>query len=251
MYKLTIVTVAFNNLEGIKKTHNSLSIIQDVDKDLIEWVVVDGNSSDGTKEYLQSLDGVFNLRYKSERDEGIYDAMNKGIEMSRGQYIVFLNSGDIFTPDADKLIHELMELAYTGNEMFIFDALLNYNEKSKTLRRAKSGLFIYHSLPASHQAIIYPSEKLREFKYNLIYKVSGDYAITALIYKNGVKFRKMKGVLSEFSMGGVSTTNNTQLCEDARRVQLDILKMPRFLVAASYIIRLRTTQKTKSLYGKN
>lgn len=252
MKKLSIVTVAFNNIEGIKQTYKSLLSLDESLNDFIEWIVVDGNSMDGTKEFLKviNIECPIHMLYISEKDAGIYDGMNKGILKSCGEYILFLNSGDILTTQASKAINELFKYPYDAKNMFIFDAFLNYDGKSKSIRRAKSGFYIYHSLPASHQAIVYPTEKLKEIKYDLSYRVSGDYAITAKLYKNGINFKKIDHILSEFSMGGVSTTNNIQLCDDARRVQLEILKMPKILVGISYRIRVGTTEKTKVLYGK-
>ena len=73
---LSIITVAFRNLEGIVKTHASLAHLAQADDISFEWIVVDGGSNDGTREYLENLNGIFNLRFVSEPDNGIYDAMN-------------------------------------------------------------------------------------------------------------------------------------------------------------------------------
>lgn len=82
---LSIITVAFRNLEGIVKTHASLAHLAQVEDISFEWIVVDGGSNDGTREYLENLNGIFNLRFVSEPDNGIYDAMNKGIAMAQGK----------------------------------------------------------------------------------------------------------------------------------------------------------------------
>jgi putative colanic acid biosynthesis glycosyltransferase len=83
------------------------------------------------------------------------------------------------------------------------------------------------------------------------YRVSSDYALAAKMYKAGYAFKRIKGLVSEFSMGGVSTTNNLQLCQDAKNVQREILRMPKLLTELSYLLRLRTTGKTKALYNKS
>lgn len=93
---LSIITVAFRNLAGIVKTHASLAHLAQADDISFEWIVVDGGSNDGTCEYLENLKGIYNLRFVSEPDNGIYDAMNKGIAMAQGKFALFLNSGDIF-----------------------------------------------------------------------------------------------------------------------------------------------------------
>jgi glycosyltransferase involved in cell wall biosynthesis len=88
--KLSVITIAYNNLNGLKKT---LALFGEAfATDLIEVVVVDGNSSDGSKAFLESQN--ISRVWVSEPDKGIYNAMNKGLAMASGDYVWFLNSGD-------------------------------------------------------------------------------------------------------------------------------------------------------------
>ncbi len=98
--KLSIITINFNNLEGLKKTAES--VINQTWKDF-EWIIIDGGSTDGSKEYIVNLND--NLSHSgwnpitywcSEPDKGIYNAMNKGIAKANGEYLNFMNSGDCF-----------------------------------------------------------------------------------------------------------------------------------------------------------
>ena len=90
--KLSIVTVVYNDLDALKDTVESVS---ELNLDGYEHIIIDGGSTDGTKEYIESLDRSF-LRYSSEPDEGIFDAFNKGIRMSRGEWVHLLNAGDLY-----------------------------------------------------------------------------------------------------------------------------------------------------------
>ncbi len=108
---LSIITVAFRNLEGIVKTHASLAHLAQAGDISFEWIVVDGGSSDGTSAFLEGLSGEHRLRFVSEPDKGIYDAMNKGIAMARGRFALFLNSGDILHADAAHFIRQLKRRA--------------------------------------------------------------------------------------------------------------------------------------------
>lgn len=197
---LSIITVAFRNLEGIVKTHASLAHLAQVEDISFEWIVVDGGSNDGTREYLENLNGIFNLRFVSEPDNGIYDAMNKGIAMAQGKFALFLNSGDIFHQNAANFVRKLK--MQKDNVMITGDALLDFGDGHKIKRSAKPGWYIYHSLPASHQAIFFPVSGLKKWRYDLEYKVSSDYALAAKMYKAGYAFKKLNGLVSEFSMGG-------------------------------------------------
>ena len=90
--KISVVTVCYNSFDMLKET------MQNVDKqtyDNFEYIVVDGNSSDGTVDYLKNYNGKL-TKYISEPDKGIYDAMNKGVKISSGDYVIFSNAGDIF-----------------------------------------------------------------------------------------------------------------------------------------------------------
>jgi len=245
---LSVITVAFRNLDGVVKTWRSLRNLAPDPSLSFEWIVVDGGSNDGTAEFLEKLNGEFNLRYVSEKDRGIYDAMNKGIDMAQGRYAIFLNSGDIFHDDVAQFVRQLGDVQ--GNAMILGDALLDFGDGNKVRRAAKPGWYIYHSLPASHQAIFFPVSGLKTYPYDLQYRVSSDYALTARMYKAGYPFKRLPGLVSEFSMGGVSTSNNLELCQDAKKVQREILRMPGVLAELSYLLRLKTTGKTKALYNK-
>ncbi len=245
---LSVITVAFRNLDGVVKTWRSLRNLARDPSLSFEWIVVDGGSNDGTAEFLEKLNGEFNLRYVSEKDRGIYDAMNKGIDMAQGRYAIFLNSGDIFHDNVAQFVRQLNRVQ--GNAMVMGDALLDFGDGNKVRRAAKPGWYIYHSLPASHQAIFFPLSGLKTYPYDLQYRVSSDYALTARMYKAGYPFKRLPGLVSEFSMGGVSTSNNLELCQDAKKVQRQILRMPGVLAELSYLLRLKTTGKTKALYNK-
>jgi len=245
---LSVITVAFRNLDGVVKTWRSLRNLARDPSLSFEWIVVDGGSNDGTAEFLEKLNGEFNLRYVSEKDRGIYDAMNKGIDMAQGRYAIFLNSGDIFHDDVAQFVRQLGDVQ--GNAMILGDALLDFGDRNKVRRAAKPGWYNYHSLQASHQAIFFPVSGLKTYPYDLQYRVSSDYALTARMYKAGYPFKRLPGLVSEFSMGGVSTSNNLELCQDAKKVQREILRMSGVLAELSYLLRLKTTGKTKALYNK-
>ena len=90
--KLSIITVNLNNKDGLQKTINS--VIAQTFKDY-EWIVIDGGSSDGSKELIRKYSDYFSY-WVSEPDSGVYNAMNKGIFKARGEYLNFLNSGDCY-----------------------------------------------------------------------------------------------------------------------------------------------------------
>jgi glycosyltransferase involved in cell wall biosynthesis len=88
---MTVVTIAFNDVEGVRRTVESTRSQSHMN---IEHIVVDGGSQDGTREYLEGLDS--RTRWVSEKDKGRYDAMNKGVAMATGDLVWFMNSADTF-----------------------------------------------------------------------------------------------------------------------------------------------------------
>jgi glycosyltransferase involved in cell wall biosynthesis len=122
--KLSIITINYNNASGLKKTMESVLSQTSCE---FEYVVIDGNSTDGSIELIRSFDS-FHLHSKkdrgerqftwiSESDNGIYHAMNKGIKIAKGEYLQFLNSGDIFT-SLDVTERMLSSLTSTSRESF-------------------------------------------------------------------------------------------------------------------------------------
>ena len=127
--KLSIITINFNNLEGLKKTAES--VINQTWKEF-EWIIIDGGSTDGSKEYIVKLDNDLTRNgwnpiayWCSEPDKGIYNAMNKGIGKAQGEYILFLNSGDYLY--GNRVIQEVITTE-TGDD-FLICHLDNIREK--------------------------------------------------------------------------------------------------------------------------
>ena len=90
----SIITITYNNLDGLRRTADSVSAQTYRD---MEWIVVDGGSTDGTKEWLDNAQCTMrNAQFLSEPDKGVYDAQNKGIRLAKGEFCFFLNAGDSF-----------------------------------------------------------------------------------------------------------------------------------------------------------
>ena len=88
--KLSIITINYNNLEGLKRTYES--VVSQTCQDF-EWIIIDGGSTDGSKEFIEEHQDKF-AYWCSEPDKGVYNAMNKGVRKAHGSYVQFINSGD-------------------------------------------------------------------------------------------------------------------------------------------------------------
>ncbi|MEM9470254.1 MAG: glycosyltransferase, partial [Pseudomonadota bacterium] len=88
----SIITVTKNNFEGLKQTAFSIDAQRHEEWSDFEWIVIDGNSEDGTQDFLKKTKAL----WFSQPDHGLYDAMNKGLDRANGIYVLFMNAGDIF-----------------------------------------------------------------------------------------------------------------------------------------------------------
>ena len=241
--RLSIITINFNDKEGLIKTINS--VVNQSTNDY-EYIIIDGGSSDGSLEVIK--ENASSIHYwVSEKDSGIYNAMNKGTKAAHGDYCLFLNSGDILINN-DVIKHAL---SYNFSADIISgDIKFTSGRKAKAPKRVSMKTFIIGSLP--HQATFIKRELLLENPYDERFKIGGDWRffIQVLIYKN-VSYEKIPMVISLFDTSGISSTESKQserrlfekeLCRDIlpSRVE-DDYKFDLFLAKWKWrITKLRT-----------
>jgi glycosyltransferase involved in cell wall biosynthesis len=127
--KLSIITINWNNAEGLRKTMKSV-LTQSCKE--FEYIVVDGGSTDGGVDIIKQYEDSPNLRWLSEKDNGIYNAMNKGIKMAHGEYLHFLNSGDCLI-DQDVVRKMLAEVERNNHPDIMIGSLYRL-EGNKTIK---------------------------------------------------------------------------------------------------------------------
>jgi putative colanic acid biosynthesis glycosyltransferase len=244
MKLLDIVTVTRNNLIGLTETYASIAEIN-LDPGLIQWIVIDGNSDDGTQEWLKNLNPKFNYEFISEDDSGLYDAMNKGIDRVRSRWVWFLNSGDIVGSEVN--LQFLSELR-ASDSILVFDWGKRIGKRVVS-KKARGVKYIKHGLITSHQAILYPGKLLNNFRYNLSYTIVADYEITArLLVRNNFKIEYFPFPICEFRIGGISTKQTKLLRLEASRVQREVLKLSSTKLFLSRIRHIISGILIKSIY---
>lgn len=197
---ISVITIVFNDVFHIEQT--ILSVINQ-SYDSIEYIIIDGESNDGTIDIIRKYKNYYSTLI-SKKDKGIYDAMNKGISLSHGNWLIFMNSGDIFR-DKDTIqrcIFSMKEdnVNYYG-DCYYSDFNINYRFRSKLEHKYN---FLKHNT-FSHQSIFYlRSDLIRCNGYNLKYTISADFNLTYRIFKFN-KFLKIDIPISICSLGGVST----------------------------------------------
>jgi putative colanic acid biosynthesis glycosyltransferase len=211
---LSIITIVRNDLPGLTTSCASLEPIFGSD---IEHVVVDGSTESDVRDFL-SLRHEGRLKWISEPDEGIYDAMNKGLALASGSYVSFLNAGDRFhSPFPMTKLRALIARFRTEE---ISPVILGYSAevygKRKYLRPGLGREADVFTSP-SHQATFYPRHFVETNRFRCDIPVGGDAEFTArAIYHSGAVF--LPEVICEFSLGGVST-NYTKVKVVLRRLK--------------------------------
>lgn len=192
--KISVITVSFNNIEGLRRT---MASVASQNYSNMEFIVIDGGSTDGTQEMV----GRHTMRpdvFVSEKDEGIYDAMNKGIRCASGEWLIFMNSGDIF---ADNMVlADIFEKGVPKGKDFIYSDSLFLKEDGKMILRTmdrKRG-------DVHHQNAIYRKSLHSQYGY---YIVTHPYIVSDMMFFLAIpeeKFYKTDINIAISDDGGIS-----------------------------------------------
>lgn len=197
----SVVTITRNNLAGLKKTAQSIESQTCAD---YEWIVIDGASTDETAKFLSAK----NILFYSEPDQGIYDAMNKGIERARGKYLIFMNAGDRFAEET--ILARVGRLLTEKASDLLYGDATEGNQIHSFYKTAKPETSIDFGLFTHHQAIFYRKETLGNLRYNLNYSVAADYDFTRQFIKKAHTVQYMPFAICLFEPGGVSQRHARQ-----------------------------------------
>ncbi len=203
--KITIITVVFNAVKYLESTIRS---VQDQKYKNIEFIIIDAGSSDGTIDIIKKYESLVS-KWISEIDEGLYYAMNKGLKMATGEYVMFLNAGDmlyndevlslIFTSsatEADIYYGETMIVDQQGKEIGL--RRLKAPEKLKW-REMKNGMVV------CHQSVIV-RRSITPF-FDTRYRIASDYLWVLQSLKSAEGIVNTGTVISRFMDGGMNKSN--------------------------------------------
>ena len=211
--KISVITVNYNNLSGLRRT---LPSILSQTYSGYELIVIDGGSSDGSKEYIQSLDRIDN--WVSETDSGVYNAMNKGVKAAHGEYCIFMNSGDTFFSATvlESVVYKLQgKDFYTGCSTFV--------DKQQTYTcfpplQITIDFLLVNSL--NHQSTFIKTNYLRAHPYDESLRIMADWGVLAegwLI--DECTYESLQEFISIYYLDGVSSVNK-ECAEKERNILL-------------------------------
>ena len=180
-----------------------------------ECIIVDGKSTDNTNLIIKRWEKEknINLRYISERDGGIYDAMNKGVHLANGEMVIFLGAGDTLK-DKD-VLRSVYGEKKAADVLYGFVSIKNSHEIIKRKMNFFTS-FVYR--PICHQAIFARRELLKQYPFRTQYKYVADQAWIMEVYSKGAQFKYIDLDIAEYNYDGFSST------EEARKIsQIEIL----------------------------
>lgn len=232
--KISVITVVFNDCKHIIETMDSVT---NQNYKHIEYIIIDGNSTDGTKEAIESYikniayineaknsyadafyleatkkdNANFSFKFLSQSDSGIYDAMNKGIDLASGIWCNFMNSGDRFYNESailriiDAYNKYIAESKWGGAEISIIygDSEIVYDNINRKILKSTTTNHKYHH-HFIHQATFIKTTIMKLYKYDTSFKIAGDTDFFARCYNDGKIFLHFDEIIISFNVEGVS-----------------------------------------------
>lgn len=223
--KISVITVVLNDLEGLKKTVNSVLSQRGED---FEYIILDGGSTDGSWEYIESLN--FRGMKKSAPDTGIYNAMNNAVLLANGEYCLFLNAGDTFYDE------QVLQKAGTiiGRSDFYVGHTMEIG-KSVIKGWVPNALTLDYLMRTSiyHQSTFIRRKLLLDYPYNEHHKVVSDWEFFFERWLSGCTYEKLDFFISNYYLGGFSFVNRDLIAIEREEFLEKLL--PKRILDGSYL----------------
>ena len=214
---ISVITVTLNQKANLLTTLNSVQIFINSNTSLsIEHIIVDGKSNDGSLELLESFHNP-TLKFISEKDNGVYHAMNKGVRMAKNNHVVFINAGDLINlKEIDNILTEKFKSAQ-NNDKIAGVAFSSLYHIGVILRRVSSRHVTFNRpiMPGLHQGMLYKRNLLLEIPFNENLKICGDFEQFARMNQKGFYFIPINDIFSTLFAGGISSKNPLLLFKES------------------------------------
>ena len=199
--KFTVVSIAYNEEKSIAETVQS---VLEQDYGNLEYLVLDGNSSDNTVKIVRELadESKREVKIYSEDDFGVYNAMNRGIVRASGDYVIFMNGGDSFCNN--KILSDIAKsIRQNGVAIYYGQALLLRRGRVAGINNTNHNRLLRGNMPI-HQSIAAPLPLLKKYYFNEKYKIRADYDWILKCYKDRAKFINLNFSVCKFDCSGIS-----------------------------------------------
>jgi glycosyltransferase involved in cell wall biosynthesis len=240
MPDFSVITINYNDCEGLRETMKSVFNQSNTD---FEYIIIDGGSTDGSINYIKSVSHKLSY-WVSENDKGIYDAMNKGIQVASGNYLIFLNSGDSFVHS--NILNEIKKAELKDSDIIYGDINIKNKRDCTDVLRYPSRLTLdfWKNSTINHQASAIKKALFSEMgNYDLSYTIAADYAFFLKCFFLGKKFKYLDQVLINYDLNGKSSRDENQYKLEMKRAWHNILP--------SYLRNLQAENKSYQLLMKH
>ena len=214
---LTIATVCYNAAQELEKT------IENVVKQTypnIEYIIIDGNSKDDTLEIIKKYESDIS-NYISEKDNGIYDAMNKAINLAKGDYILFMNAGDTFV--SDTIIEEIFTEVYQKFDSkkdfpdLIYGDYTVINQTFSETVKAEPLEKTWRGMKFCHQSMLLKTSLAKKQLFSGKY-ITSDFEQVYELYKKGISFYYFPKPIANFKTDGLSSKNKIKVRFESKEI---------------------------------
>ncbi len=196
---ITIITVVFNGEQFLEET--ILSVINE-SHDNVEYIIIDGGSTDGTLDIVRKYEHAIDY-WVSEKDAGIYDAMNKGIDLATGEWINLMNGGDCFFQPS--VLNDIFSDSVSYDADIIFgNHQVRYPSGRTRLARAGTVEKLWQGSQFCHQSTFTRACYHKQYKFNLCTKIVADFEFFYQAWQRDAKFKYLSLTVCSFEAGGVS-----------------------------------------------
>lgn len=218
-FLFSIITVCLNDRAALDRTYQS---VNRQSFGAFEWIVIDGKSEDGTVSFLNELKEPW-VQWRSETDNGLYDAMNKGIELAEGGYLLFLNAGDELA--AANVLERLADIinANIWPDLLYGDSFERTADDKLLYKKSNPHRRIWYGMFTHHQSIFYKRSTVGSLRYRLEYPICSDYAFTGEVLYRSANVIRLPFALSIFAQGGLSSRSFHPGERDYWRIKRDVL----------------------------
>lgn len=215
--KLSIITINYNNANGLEKT--IVSVMSQTHRKEIEYIVIDGASTDGSVGILERYSDQIDI-VVSEKDSGIYNAMNKGVRRASGDYLLFLNSGD--TLYAEEVLNNC--LPQLGEEDIIIGQLSFMDGSGLAATPGQLSLLFFYDRSLPHPATFIKRELLIKRPYDESLRIASDWKffMQSIVLENAT-YKTIVTIVSSFDCNGISSKNRTLCKVEKDKVLLELI----------------------------
>lgn len=245
---VSVITIVYNGVSELERTMQS---VLNQDYPNIQYIVIDGGSSDGTLDLIKQFDEQIDT-WLSEKDEGISDAFNKGIRYAEGELIGLLNCGDYFELDAiSKMVDNYLQIGLHPNNYTVMHGNIRmFNEQQgKIYAPLKLETFSYQ-MPVWHPTIFASKYIYADFQYDKSYRIAMDYELFSKVYAAKGRFIYVNSLITHMNTKGLSNSNAAKGFKEVMHASRKNLRIHPLI--SYYYYKYRTTlNKLITLIKKN